>query len=133
MERVILQLLFLQRGGKHMSQTRRFIQPFQIIENQSMASNITTPFVDISNVDDISIVYEWSAGSSPVGSITVEVRNGELCPWSVLDIAPPAAISLNSGNNNIQITNVSFKELRLVYERTSGSGTLNAWLTGKGK
>jgi hypothetical protein len=97
-----------------------------------MAADITTAAVDISNVDDISIVYDWSLGSSPVGSIIVEVRNGE-SPWSTLDIAPPAAISLNTGNNNIQITNVSFKELRLIYSRTGGSGTLNAWLTGKGR
>lgn len=114
-----------------MSQTRRFIQPYQVIASGDMSGAIASPSVDISNVDDISIVYEW-AGTSPVGTLFVQVKNGD-SPWSVLDISPPAAISGNSGNNNIQITNVSFKELRLTYTRTSGTGTLNAYLTGKGR
>jgi hypothetical protein len=115
-----------------MSQTRRFIQPFQVAENWNMLTSTSSAGIDISNVDDISIVYSWT-GSSPVGTLFVQVRNGETCPWTSLDIAPPASIATNSGSNNIQITNVSFQGLRLTYTASSGSGTLNAWLTGKGR
>ena len=114
-----------------MSQTRRFIQPYQIVTDGDMSANITSPSVDISNVDDISIVYDW-VGTSPIGTLIVQVKNGD-SPWSQLDISPPASVLNNSGNNNIQITNVSFKELRLAYNHTSGTGTLNAYLTGKGR
>jgi hypothetical protein len=115
-----------------MSQTRRFIQPYKIIDATSMGANFQTNAIDISNVDDISIVYEWS-GASCVGTLYVLVRNGETSPWSTLDIQPVAAIATNSGNNNIQITNVSFKEIALQYTRSAGTGTISAWLTGKGR
>jgi hypothetical protein len=97
-----------------------------------MLTSTSSAGIDISNVDDISIVYFW-AGSSPVGTLFVQVRNGGDCPWTNLDIAPPAAIATNSGSNNIQITNVSFQEMRVTYTASSGNGTLNAWLTGKGR
>lgn len=117
-----------------MSQTRRFIQPFQIITDWNMIGVRRTDPVDISNIDDISIVYSWAGvGLLPVGTLFVEVRNGDTCPWSTLDVAPPAAIAVDSGNNNIQITNVSFQQLRLVYVASSGGGTLNAFLTAKGR
>lgn len=117
-----------------MSQTRRFIQPYKIINSTSMAASFNTASIDISNIDDIAIVYEWSGvGLSPIGVIYVEVRNGDECPWSTLDVQPIASIASDSGDDNIMITNVSFQQLRLLYTRTSGSGTLNAWLTGKGR
>ena len=114
-----------------MSQTRRFIQPYQIIVNESMAVNITSDPLDISNIDNVSIVYDW-VGTSPVGVLYVQVRNGD-SPWSTLTVYPLATISGNTGNDNFQLTEVGFKELRLFYEVTSGVGTMNAYLTGKGR
>lgn len=99
-----------------------------------MAITRSSAGIDISNVDDISIVYSWAGvGLLPVGTLFVQVRNGDDCPWTSLDIAPPASIAVDSGDNNIQITNVSFQQLRLIYVASSGGGILNAWLTGKGR
>lgn len=114
-----------------MSQTRRFIQPYRVVEDGNMASNITSDSVDISNIDSVAIVYSWS-GVSPSGTVFIEVKNGD-SPWTTLTVSPLAVISSNTGANNFQLTELSFKELRVYYARTSGTGTLNAYLTAKGR
>lgn len=114
-----------------MSQTRRYINPFAAISSGDMSGNITGTVITLRDIDDISAVYSW-AGTAPVGEVKVYVQNGT-STFSELDISPPAPVTGASGDNNIMITNVSFEKIRFDYVRTSGTGTLNVIITGKGR
>lgn len=114
-----------------MSQTRRYINPFNVIVNGDMSGNITGAEVSLRDVDDVALVYSWT-GTAPVGEVKAYVQNGTSA-WTALAIAPAAAVSGASGANNIMITNVSFEKIRFDYVRISGTGTLSATLTGKGR
>lgn len=114
-----------------MSQTRRYINPFNVISSGDMSGSITGAEVSIRDVDDIAIVYSWN-GTAPVGEVKVYVQNGS-SPWTLLGISPAAVVGGASGANNIMITNVSFEKIRVDYVRTSGTGSLSVVLTGKGR
>jgi hypothetical protein len=114
-----------------MSQTRRYINPFAAISAGNMSGNITGTVISLRDVDNVSAVYYWT-GTAPVGEVKVYVQNGS-STFSLLGISPVAAVSGASGDNNILITDVSFEKIRFDYVRTSGTGTLNVIITGKGR
>jgi hypothetical protein len=94
------------------------------------ALTITSSIVNVINLDTASIHVYWN-GTSPVGVITVEARNGESNSWYNLDFGSTISVSGNSGNHQIVFTEMPFTDIRLVYTRSSGSGTLNAIITMK--
>lgn len=88
----------------------------------------------------ISYDIVWSAGSTPVGTITVEVsntykQNGEgdvlvAGTWTALNLGT-LSVSGNSGNMFIDIDQCAGYAMRVKYTRSSGSGTLNATINAK--
>ena len=82
-------------------------------------------------VDDETLVTFDIATSVPDGELEVQVKSGN-SGWSVLDLVPSLpAINTASGSLNINITDFSYEQIRLYYNATSGTGTLNAVLTAK--
>jgi len=89
----------------------------------------------------ISYDIAWSAGSTPVGVITVEVSNTYALKgdgtvrtagnWTTLTLSSACAVSGNSGNGAIDVDATAFYAIRLKYTRTSGSGTLDVTLNAK--
>jgi hypothetical protein len=110
---------------------RKSVMPgFAMIDQQSLASNITSSVVSVKNLDYASIHVEWT-GTSPVGTLTVEARNGETDSWYELDMGSAISISGNSGDHQLVFNLLPFTDLRLQYAATSGSGTLNAEISMK--
>lgn len=124
-----------------MSGRKNVLPVFQNITAQSMGANITSAVTDISYLDNVGIELVWSAGSSPVGLISVEgsidyfqdnlgnvVRTGN---WTALTLSPSPAVSGNTGTILLDMNQLSFPFIRVKYTRTSGSGTLNGYICGK--
>ncbi len=94
-----------------------------------ISGSATSDITSVLNLDKASIAIDWS-GTSPVGEIQVEARNGENEPWTVLDIAT-ISISGNSGNHRIIFLELPFTDIRLQYISTSGTGSMDAVITSK--
>lgn len=110
---------------------RKSVVPgFKLVDSQSLASNITSDVVSVKNLDQASIHLEWS-GVFPVGAVTIEARNGEQDVWYELDFGSSIDISGASGNHQIVFNQMPFSDIRLQYSATSGSGTLDAFITAK--
>lgn len=101
-----------------------------MIDAGSLGSSITSSTVNVINLDKASIHLEWT-GSSPVGTITVQARNGEHDAWYALDLGSTISISGASGDHQLVFNELPFTDIRLLYTRTSGSGSLDAVVTMK--
>lgn len=88
----------------------------------------------------ISYDISWN-GTAPVGAMTVQVSNtysingdgSERNPgnWTTISLSAPAPVTGNTGNGAIDIDAISFYAIRLVYIRTSGTGTMQAYINAK--
>lgn len=113
----------------------------QIITNGNMASaSITSIPSIISNTSMVSYDISWS-GTSPVGTVDVQISNtykqnadGSVAVagnWTSLTLSTPFSISGNTGFGMINLSDLSSYAIRIVYTKTSGVGTLNAYIAGK--
>jgi hypothetical protein len=120
--------------------SRPLIKPHSIIDNGDMSASITSDVTIIQNVSMLSFDISW-VGSSPVGSMVVEVSNSysqdasgnvkNVGNWTALTLSAPANISGNSGTGFIDLEQLAAYAVRIRYARTSGSGTLNVVVNGK--
>lgn len=88
----------------------------------------------------ISYDISWS-GTAPVGVITVQVSNSyslnadgsvrNAGSWTTLTLSSATNVSGATGNGFIDIDQIAGYAVRLIYTRTSGSGTLNVLIAGK--
>lgn len=110
------------------------------ITNASMGANVTSSVSDIIYLDNIGVQVTWSAGSTPVGVLSIEVSAdyaqdylGNVTNagnWVAIG-SLTAAVSGNSGSVYFDINQISAPWIRVVYTRTSGSGTLNSKIVAK--
>jgi hypothetical protein len=98
----------------------------------SLASSQTSAETEVGGEDYGSIYLFWT-GSSPVGTITIEAKNGGGGTYRALDFGSAISISGASGNHEIILNEMPFTHLRIVYTRSSGSGSLTANVTFKSK
>jgi hypothetical protein len=119
---------------------------FDSTTGQSMAGNLTSKITIIPDMSGISYDISWS-GTSPVGTIQVLVSNSYTTDfngnplnagnWTVLPflvsgtIVTSVAVSGNTGNGFLDIGEIRSYAIKLVYNYTSGSGTISATVMGK--
>jgi|SRR6476646_4350564 len=100
-------------------------------------------------LNHVSITISVPAGSTAVGTVTVQVTDfggvntpstydvyQTSFPWATLNqpyttTPVTVAIASGAGTYNINIPTLACAYLRLAYTATSGTGTLNAALTGR--
>ena len=120
--------------------SRPLIPPHKVVDAGDMSDDITSDVTVIQNITRIGYQVVWSAGSTPVGTVTVEVsndysQNGDgsernAGSWTAV-AGISASVSGNSGNGYIDIADISAYAIRLVYTRASGSGTLDVTICAK--
>lgn len=119
--------------------TRPFIPPYSVIKNGDMSGNLTS---SPSNVQQLSICsYSMVWTGSPTGTFTVEASNdysvdasGKVAnagTWNTLPTAPTISASGSSGNGIYDIALTGIVWIRLVYNSSGGSGSVNALFAGK--
>lgn len=122
------------------------IKPYPVILNGSMAGNITSSVTIIQKLSMISYGLSW-AGTTPIGTIQVQVSNdysidatGETAnagTWNAITFSSAGLlvssipITGNTGNGFIDIDQIAAYAIRVVYTRTSGTGTLQCVLNAK--
>lgn len=117
--------------------------------SSSMGTNITSAPTILQSLTSASYSVAWSAGSTPVGNLSIEASNDvELGPdgnilnpstatWTQMPMTVAGVlvnsipVSGNSGNGVIELLTTAVYAIRLVYTRASGSGTLNVLVNCK--
>lgn len=121
--------------------SRPILAPFSVIENESMAGNITSDVTVIQNTSMVAYQVTWS-GTTPIGEMSVEVSNNYTQnadgtvryagDWATVGpFSDTLDVTGNTGTGFIDIEGISAYAIRLVYTRTSGTGTMNAIIAGK--
>lgn len=120
--------------------SRPQLAPFSVITNGDMAGNLTSAVTIIQKLSMISYDISWT-GSSPVGVITVQVSNSysqnadgtvkNAGSWTTLALSEPADVSGNTGNGFIDIDSTAGYAIRVIYTKTSGTGTMNVIINAK--
>lgn len=98
-----------------------------ISTDASMGADVTSTVKDISECTCVAVQGVWSAGSSPVGNMILQASLDDVTYSDISTLA----VSGNSGSNLFNVDNPGYRYLRLFYDRTSGSGTLNVRISGK--
>lgn len=109
---------------------KNIVPSYLMMDAADMSANATSSIVNVQNMDKASIHVYW-AGTSPVGTMTVEARNGDEEPWFALDMGATISISGNTGFHELIFNEIPFTDIRLQYAVTSGVGALNAAITMK--
>lgn len=101
--------------------------------NESMGATFQTDWIDCLNLTSGSWSFVWSAGSSPVGEVTIEVSNEPNHSDAIeLVLSSDLLVSGASGVHVANLDDIPCRYTRLVYTRTSGTATANTWFVGKG-
>ena len=95
----------------------------------SMAGDLTSKEVFVRELDKASIHCKWVAG--PVGEFQVQAQNNDSDSWFTLVSGAAWAIGGSDSEAQIILNELPFTKIRLKYVRTSGTGTLAAFLTSK--
>lgn len=101
----------------------------------SGTSTLTSQITEIRGFDNIA--YEVDFSGTPIGTFTVEVSNSydpitnPNATFVVLVLSPTPVASGSSGVIGIDINQSGFKYIKLTYTNTSGSGVLQAYISGK--
>lgn len=106
------------------------LKSYKIFDAQSLAATVSSNPTSCINLDKASIHVVWT-GTAPVGVLTVQARNGELDAWYDLDFGAVISVSGASGEHQIVFNEMPFTDIRLVYTRTSGTGSLTATISAK--
>lgn len=114
-----------------MSSVRNYLAPFKIITNGDMSGNLTSLVTSIKNTDNVSLYFSWTG--TPNGSFSVYGNlNNDVVNGVPLTLTPsPVAIG-TSGSILINMQQLAFPYIYVVYTKTSGSGTLQVSISGKG-
>jgi hypothetical protein len=126
--------------------SRPCIKPFVSISSGDMSGSLNGKPSIINELSMMSYAFSWS-GSSPVGTVSVQVSNDyALNPgggvanagtWNTLTFnyggSPTTNIPLtgNTGNGLVEILQTGAYAIRPVYSFTSGTGNLTAVFTAK--
>lgn len=123
-----------------MSNSKKVLPKFQIITSASMGASVTSTVTNIENIDNIAIQIGFTT-SDAVGTFSVQGsvdhaqdQNGNVQVagnWVALTLSPVPVAASAADNILISLNQLPFPWLRTVYTRTSGTGTLNAYIAGK--
>jgi len=100
-----------------------------LVSATAMDGNINSTALQTLEYRSYSIQAVWSAGSTPVGTLKLQFSNDGGTTWTDLD-GSEKAVSGNSGSEGWQGW-CDFDQMRCVYTRTSGDGTLNVYAVAK--
>lgn len=116
------------------------VRPYHVIVNGNMTGTITSSAQEIIYQDDIGVQLDWTG--TPTGTFDVQVSsnfvrdtNGNILNpgnWISVPYLPIITASGAGDDGVIDLKLLSAMYIRVVYNATGGSGTLNAYFTGKG-
>jgi hypothetical protein len=107
---------------------------YQTIAAGDMSGSLTSKVSDISGFDNVAVQLVWTG--TPTGTFAVQGSldyNPQLATgtWTALTLSSSPAAAGSASNVLLDLNQLSFPWIRVVYTAVSGSGTLNAYIAGK--
>lgn len=123
-----------------MSGRKNNLRKYNNIANGDMSlSSITSPATNIQFLDNIGIQFNFTG--TPTGTFQVQVSadyeqdaEGNITNpgnWVPLVLTPTPVAAGSAGSVYVDITMHSAPWMRVAYVKTSGTGTLNSFITAK--
>lgn len=123
-----------------MSGRKNNLYQYRLLNSQSLGASFSSTPTNIEIMDNIS--YQMNATTSDaVGTFTVEVSddynqdsNGNIISagnWIALPVSVAMTLSGSSDTIMFDGNQISHPWIRLTYTRTSGTGTVTAYVSGK--
>jgi len=108
--------------------------PGTAINGTSMGASITSDQVPLSFEDNVGLQVVWTG--TPTGTLDVQISlDPTNLGWQSIPstsfVPTPAIPSGSAGSNYYELMQTTAAFIRLVYTRTSGTGTLKAKITAK--
>ncbi len=102
----------------------------QIITDGDLSADITSDTIKAQSLDKVNFFVSWT-GSSPSGSLIVQ-GTVDGSNWEDVGVTEPT-ISGASGTGFVIVGSdkTCWKEMRLFWDFTSGTGTVQAWVHAK--
>lgn len=110
---------------------QNFLPPVHLISGKAMTANITSAVVDVRWLSNMSIQCNWSAGSSPSGTLAV-LESVDDVNFTSMPTSSSVTVSGNSGTAQIDFNQVPGPYIEVTYTFSSGTGTLDCYVSGKG-
>lgn len=107
--------------------TKRVLDYAALVSAESMGASITTEASNILHTDRVGYQIAWTG--TPTGAFTVEISN-DGSTWVELTLSTAIAAA-GSADEAFIDAETAAKFIRLVYTRSSGTGTLNVHITAK--
>lgn len=99
-----------------------------LVDGGDMSGNVTGTIADCRNMEFITFQCIYSGTSSPVGTITVEATL-DGTNWTELALS---TINVTAdGTDLVDLYNINYQGIRIKYNRSSGTGTINIWYKGR--
>lgn len=121
--------------------SRKVLNNYKLISAGSMASTLNSVAVNIEQMDNIAIQVNVLTGTA-TGALNIQVSldykalNGVVVnAGNWISLGSPYTQAITSGapaNTALNVQNMGFPWIRLNYTSTSGSGTFDAFIGGKG-
>ncbi len=113
--------------------SRKHVVKYQAFTDLSASVSQTSAPTNVENTDGVSYHVKFSSPSS--GTFSVQARNADLkstdtVAWYDLNFAVPLTVTSET-DVQILLNSTPFKEIRLVWTPSSGSGLINAYLVMK--
>lgn len=112
-----------------MTGRRNTLPPWPIFNAVSMGASATSEPTDVTYLDNMMLVLDWTG--SPTGIFAVEVCQTKLGIYKPLPLSASIVAAGVADDAQILINQLEAPWMRVVYTRTSGTGTLNGTLSGK--
>lgn len=115
-----------------MSSVRHYLAPYTIITAGDMSlATVTSLVTCIKNTDNVAIYLSWTGTPtgtfSVYGNLTNDTTHGVALSFSSAPVASGSA-----GSILIDLKDLSFPYIYVVYTKSSSTGTLTGTIAGKG-
>ncbi len=110
-----------------MSDAPIFVINQKVIDSGSMAGDLVSSVLDLGELTGYAVQFIWSG--SPVGFVTTSGSN----TMTVADFVPvdTHATGGSAGVHLLNVEKVHYRYVLVQFTRTSGSGTLDCYVSGK--
>ena len=95
--------------------------------NESMAGDLVSEIVDISEVTGYAVHFIWSG--NPTGSLLVEASNTQNSSDFIL--VSTTALAGTADKKILNVEKAHYRFIKISYVRTSGTGNLSLHVSGK--
>lgn len=102
--------------------------PYQLLDGESMGASFTSAATNVTYTDVVGYQLTWTG--TPTGTFDIEATV-DGTNWEALTLSPAPQATGAAGGTLISLNQIPYAQVRLKYTRTSGTGSLSAWVMTK--